>query len=71
MSLGADTVVREWDVNSGRMELEHKTGFSDMISGFIPCKTATIHHIDNQSTGYVMSSLDGTVRMRRLEESGV
>ena len=70
MSLGDhDGVVREWDVNSGRMESEHHTGFRDTISGFIPCKTATIHHNDNHSSGYVMSSLDGTVRMRRLVQT--
>ena len=70
MSLGDhDGVVREWDVNSGRMESEHQTGFRDMVSGFIPCKTATIHHSDNHSSGYVMSSLDGTVRMRCLVPS--
>lgn len=63
LSLGS--VVREWDMRSGRMESQYTTGFSDMISGFTACTTGTIHHSDYQSSGYVMSSLDGTVRMRR------
>jgi WD40 repeat protein len=68
MSIGADTVVREWDVVTGTMESDHSSGFSDMVSGFIPCKTATIHVSDNLSSGFMMSSLDGTVRMRSLQD---
>jgi len=66
MSLGPDSIVREWDINTGRIESEIAAGFSDVVSDFIPCNDSAVHQNDNRSKGYVMSSLDGTIRMRRL-----
>lgn len=69
LSIGPDAVVREWDkIGTGNLENELTTNHCDLISGFLPCRTGTLHdQTDYRSDGILTSSLDGTVRMRRLE----
>lgn len=73
LSIGPDAVVREWDkIGTGTLEKEMATNHCDSISGFLPCRTGTLHdQTDYRSDGIITSSFDGTVRMRRLKSEQI
>jgi WD40 repeat protein len=80
LSVGSDAILREWNVVSGEMLDESPTGHCDAISsfesfavssGFASSSTSVAASlIDNPDApfhkGTLTSSLDGTIRMRKL-----
>ncbi|VEU38269.1 unnamed protein product [Pseudo-nitzschia multistriata] len=80
MSVGSDAILRKWNIASGNMLEESPTGHCDRITCFssfsqnhgFGTKPANIINstvedgIDAQDKGFLTTSLDGTIRMRKL-----
>jgi len=79
LSVGSDAILRKWDVASGNMLEESPTGHCDTISSFdsfsqshgFGMKAANGTKLPGENAmdkGFLTSSLDGTIRMRKLIE---
>lgn len=72
MSVGADAVIREWDIASGQQVRHHSSGHADIISCFHNLSDnahgSTVEPGDGTASfvGTITSSWDGTIRMRKL-----
>jgi len=72
ISVGADAVVKEWDVATGKSLSKEHTGHCDVISSltaFTDGQNAAMGSTDDGTPsfgGTITSSWDGTVRMRSL-----
>jgi WD40 repeat protein len=70
LSVGTDAVTREWTIATGQLLDESPTGHCDAVSSFSSfghdddlSPDASIHPL---TEGYISSSWDGTIRMRKL-----
>jgi WD40 repeat protein len=74
-SAGSDAILRKWNITTGDMVEESSTGHCDLISSFE--SYAQNHRFASQEIsptnspaisdkGFLTSSLDGTIRMRKL-----
>ena len=72
LSVGFDSVVREWDIVSGRQIHHEPTYHVDVISSFQTLAdgshTSGVEPTDNTYGfgGTITSSWDGTIRMKKL-----
>jgi WD40 repeat protein len=71
LSVGPDAIVREWDTGTGKLIDDFPTGHCDIISNFQPCRHASgiPNEADFRSDTMITSSLDGTIRTRRLQKA--
>jgi len=81
LSVGTDAVLRKWDIKTGDMVKEYHTGHCDTITRFEsyaqnhgfaqqaihPNDFGGKNVSDLSDNGYLTSSLDGTIRMRRFD----
>ncbi|GKZ01322.1 hypothetical protein MPSEU_001083200 [Mayamaea pseudoterrestris] len=70
LCVGTDSVVREWDYQTGQVVTEHATGHCDLVSSFHSVQGNKLYDSQLSSsarmTGTISTSWDGTVRMRTL-----
>lgn len=72
MSASVDSKMKEWDVVSGRLLGEQRTGHTDVVSclsTFMESDGLIRSSEDKSSNmgGLITSSWDGTIRMKRLQ----
>lgn len=72
LSVGVDSVIREWDMMTGRQICHESTNHADVISSFQTFPESSHGSAVDQSDagssfgGTLTSSWDGTIRMRKL-----
>lgn len=67
LTAGIDGKVKEWDISSGKLQSEHTTGHSNVISCLSHVRErSTLHGVACSLGGMVTASFDGTVRLRRF-----
>jgi hypothetical protein len=74
MCVGSDTILREWNYETGEVMNEHVTGHCDLISNLESMQGDKVFDstLENNDpiTGTITTSWDGTVRVRTLLDRG-